>query len=401
MPAIKPVKIGLIGSGDISWTYLQNLKETFAITDIVGCSDIVEERSRERAEEFGIRQMTNEEILNDPEIEIVVNTTYPSSHFEVTKAALMAGKHVFSEKMLGCNYEEACKLVELAKEKKLRLGCAPDTFLGGAYQTARKLIDDGYIGKPISAQALLVRGYRADGAGEYRRPGGLWALGSVMPIDMGGYYIHALIHLLGPVSKICGFSQIFGQMRTNPANPRYMEPYEADAPTTMTAALQFENGAIGNLTVLGECYGEVPRIEIYGTDGTIVCPDPNTYSGPVYLSRIGSDKLMEIPLTHDYNFYSQGEKPYVDERTPKWIGPARWEESRRGLAVADMAWAIRNGREHRCSAELALHAFEIIHGCNLSSEKGITYHMTTHPKQPAPIPPGFVKGAAEYALDTK
>jgi len=400
MPAVKPIKVGLIGSGDISWTYLHNMTKYFGILDVVGCSDIIPERSKARAEEFGIRSMTNEEIFNDPEIQIVVNTTYPTSHYEVTEQALLSGKHVFTEKMLACTYEEACKLVELAKSKGLRIGCAPDTFMSGAYQTARKLIDDGYIGKVISAQALLVRGYHADSPDPFPRPGGMWVAGSTMPVDMGSYYIHVLVHLLGPVKRVCGFAQIHGQIYTNPRNEHYREEVEVTAPTTVTGALEFDNGVIGNLTVLGECFGETPRVEIYGTNGTLICPDPNTYSGPLYLSRSGSDEFLRVPLTHDYNFYDAGKKPYIDERTPPWRGPARWEESQRGLGVADLAWAIRNNRPHRCSMELGQHAFEIIHGIEESCKKNIIYKMTTKPAQPAPLPAGFVRGSAEMALDT-
>ena len=142
---MKPVKAGLIGSGIISWTYLDNMVNRFESVEVVGCSDLIPERSAARAEEFGIRQMTNQEIYDDPEIEIVVNTTNWQSHTQVIREALNAGKHVYTEKSLAPSYEEACEIARLAEEKGLRIGCAPDTFLGGGYQTCRKLIDDGYI----------------------------------------------------------------------------------------------------------------------------------------------------------------------------------------------------------------------------------------------------------------
>jgi predicted dehydrogenase len=157
--SLVPYKVALIGAGAISYTYLDNMCNRFDILDVVGCSDIIPERSKARAEEFGIRQMTNEEILADPEISIVVNTTYPKSHYPVTKAALEAGKHVHSEKMLATTFEDAKELAALAASKGLRLGAAPDTFLGGGYQTVRKLVDDGFIGIPLHVNALVMRGY--------------------------------------------------------------------------------------------------------------------------------------------------------------------------------------------------------------------------------------------------
>jgi predicted dehydrogenase len=397
MPVVRKVKVALIGSGAISWTYLQNMTERFGILDVVGCSDIIPERSAGRAREFGIRQMTNEEIWADPEIKIVINTTYPSAHVEITETSLNAGKHVHTEKMMASTYAEAVRLTALAQSKGLRISCAPDTFMGGAYQTARKLIDDGYIGKPVFGHALQVRGYRADGPKPLHRPGGMWVAGSTTPVDMGGYYIHALVHLLGPIARVGGFGQANGQEFTNPKNPQYGEFVEATADTSITAALEFKNGVMGSLTVLGECYGEIPRVEIFGTEGMLICPDPNTYSGPLYLQRHGSNEIMKVPLTHDYNYYNVGEYPDKDRNWPKPF----WAESRRGLGVADLAWAITNKRPHRCSVELGLHALEIIYGIEISRKQNIIYKMTTCPAQPEPLSAGFIGGAAEKALDTK
>jgi predicted dehydrogenase len=394
---VKKIKTALIGSGTISWSYLQNMTELFEILDVVGCSDIIPERSAHRAKEFGIRQLTNDEIWNDPEIEIVVNTTFPSAHYEITEKSLLAGKHVYTEKMMTSDYKDALRLVELSKSKKKRLGCAPDTFLGAAYQTARKLIDGGFIGKPVFAQGLIVRGYRADSAEPLTRPGGMWGAGSTAPVDLGGYYIYALVHLLGPIARVSGFGQANGQMFSNTKNSRYGEFIEAAADTSITATMEFKNGILGSLTVLGDCFGETPRVEIYGTEGKILCADPNTYSGPLYLQRYGDEKLMEMPLTHDYNCYTKGNYP---EKNRDWPDPF-WAESRRGLGVADLAWAITNNRPHRCSAELGLHAVEFIHGVEISHKENIVYQMTNCPDQPIPLLSGYIGGSAEKALDTK
>ena len=163
MGTFRRIKAALIGSGAISEKYLTNITKKFHVIDMVGCSDLIPERSAQRAEQFGIRQMTNEEILSDPTIEIVVNTTYPLSHYEVTKAALLAGKHVYTEKMLAVTLEEGLELCELAKEKGLMLTTAPDTFLGGGWQTARHMIDTGLIGTPIGALGVCIRSYQDHG----------------------------------------------------------------------------------------------------------------------------------------------------------------------------------------------------------------------------------------------
>jgi predicted dehydrogenase len=398
---VKPIKTAVIGAGMISWTYLKNMTRDFGILEMIGCSDIVPERSAARAGEFGIRQMTNKEILDNPDIRIVVNLTYPSAHFEVTKMCIEAGKHVHSEKALANTLTEAQSVVNLAKEKGLRISCAPDTFLGGPYQTARKAIDDGWIGKPVCAMATLVRGYRNDGEAPlpFNRPGGMWVAGNSMPYDMGGYYIHALVHLLGPVSRVGGFGMAGGQAYENPKNENYGKPFPATADTSVTAALEFKNGTMGTLVVLGECYGEVPRIEIYGTEGTLICPDPNTYYGPVYIGRHGSDELKELPILHDYNSYSKTEKKFREELDKAEGYERMYFGSRRGIGVADLAWAITNNRPHRCAAETGLHHLEIVEGIRESYEKDILYRLKTCPDQPDPLPAGYIGGAAEKAFD--
>ncbi|MDR1059668.1 MAG: Gfo/Idh/MocA family oxidoreductase [Clostridiales bacterium] len=394
---LKKTKVALIGAGGISYTYLQNMVDVFAILEVEGCADAVPERRARAASLFGIREMTNEEIMGDPEIEIVVNTTFPSMHYEITEQALNAGKHVYTEKMMATDFESAKKLHELARQKGLRIACAPDTFLSGPYQTARKLIDDGYIGEPICAVATVVRGYRNDQAQPIPRPGGLWAFGSALPMDMGGYYSHALVHLLGPIARISGFAATRSQEFTNPKNEYYGQTISADAPTSEVTALEFCSGAIGTLIAVGDSHDAKSSIEVHGTEGSLLCPDPNTFSGPLYLHRRNCKAPMEVPLTHDFNQYAKGDAPEWDERR-KSID--QWKESRRGIGVADLAWAIANGRPHRCSAELGLHAMEIVYGTGVSAEQNAVYRMTTRPAQPQAIPPFFIGGAAEKSLDT-
>ena len=222
------VKVGIVGAGGISYTYLKNLTETFHITEVVGIADIIEERSRRRAEQFHIRQMTVEEIMNDPEIEIVVNLTYPLSHYIISKQALESGKHVFAEKMMSTDFESALELYQLAQSKGLRIGQAPDTFLGGALQTARNLIDKGFIGEPVNAQAMVARCYNLTQDENHPDLPFVFTAGGSIPYDMGCYYLHALIHLLGPVKTVAGLSKTFHpkEMQRNPRNPGYNKPFD-------------------------------------------------------------------------------------------------------------------------------------------------------------------------------
>jgi len=374
---VKPVKVALIGSGAISHTYLNNMINKFEILEVVGCSDIIPERSANRAKEFNIRDMTNEQILNDPEIQIIVNTTYPTSHYEVNKAALLAGKNVHCEKMIAVTLDEGKELVSIAKEKNLRIGMAPDTFLGGGHQTARKLIDSGMIGEPFLAQAMVVRGYHQDrwagaGFGFTKEPGG------GIPFDMGGYYLHALVNLLGPIVRATGFAQCRHDNRLvkNVKSPLFGEKVKINTINALVGSLEFANSVLGNIALISEGYGETPRVEIYGTEGILICPDPNQFGGPLYLKRLGSNDAVAMPITHGYN---QG--------------------CCRGVGVADMAWGIVNNRPHRAHGDMGFHVFEVIHGIWEGSQTGKIHAMESTCAQPAPLASGCIEpGMDEYSL---
>ena len=380
---MKPVKAGLIGSGIISWTYLDNMVNRFESVEVVGCSDLIPERSAARAEEFGIRQMTNQEIYDDPEIEIVVNTTNWQSHTQVIREALNAGKHVYTEKSLAPSYEEACEIAALAEEKGVRIGCAPDTFLGGGYQTCRKLIDDGYIGKPVCVEIFLARNVWPDGAkGNVKLENG-----GTLPFDMAAYYIHACVHLFGPVKSVAGFADYYPFELRNPYNPCQGKCADVQGITSLYGALCFESGVHGTITVTGESFMETPRVEVYGSEGTLICPDPNYYGGPVMLMRKGGSRFMEIPLTHEH------------VTTNKFEGaPGTWGDSRRGMGAAEMAWAIRQKRPHRCDVGIHLHALELIHGLEVCTKEGSVYAMKTHPARPAALKAGMIGKCHEAAL---
>lgn len=410
MSTVKPVKVALIGSGNISYTYLNTLvKGGFNIIDVVGCSDLIPERSKARAELFGIRQMTNEEILNDPEIEIVINTTQLWNHTAVTRQILEAGKNVYSEKAMGDTLEGAKANYELAASKGLRLGCAPDCYMGAAFQTARKLLDDGAIGRPLIAHAMCYRGYNSHyAAGDPADPSA-GSAGTTITHDMGGYYINILVNMLGAVNRVSGYTKQYDErVYENPRHPRYKEPIAHEiggkrrGDTVMLGALEFKNGCFGSLTFCSEgFFPEVPKMEIYGTEGILTLPDPNNFGGwgnDVYLTRVGNavngkNEVFRMPFTHGFGDTDPSIPPLSGKSEPCY-------NSWRGLAVVDMAYAIRRGRPHRSSAELALHTVEIIDAIEHSMKDNKVYTLQSCPERPAPLTPGFFGGSiGEASID--
>jgi predicted dehydrogenase len=395
---MKPVKVALIGSGNISYTYLHTLKNGgFAIADMVGCSDLIPERSKARAETFGIRQMTNEEILSDPEIEIVLNTTGARDHHGVSLSILEADKHVYTEKAMDTSFESAKELYDLAAKKNLHIGAAPDCYMGSGYQTARKLIDDGWIGTPLFAHAFCYRGYNShERRQEFPNFG---ASGTTIHYDMSGYYINVLVNLFGAVNRVSGFSRAFGGRQfTNPLHPNYKQPVTVGTgSTTSMGLLEFGSGVYASLTLTADGMGqEVPRVEVYGTEGHLTLPDPNCFGGwgnDVYLTRMGNERV-KMPFTHGFSD--------IDPKIPTVSGNP-WEpcyNSWRGIAVVDMAWAIRRGRLPRSNSELALHAVEIASAIDKSNAENITITLTTKPERPAPLAPGLMGRSAEASIDS-
>lgn len=370
---LKRVRAALIGSGAISGIYLKNLTETFHIIDLAGCSDLVSERSERRAKEFGICQMTNEEILRDPSIEIVVNTTYPLSHYAVTKSALEAGKHVYTEKMLAVTLEEGRELTSLAKEKNLLLTAAPDTFLGGGWQTARKAVDDGLIGEPVAVTAVCIRSYQ-DYGDTYAEPiPFVFTEGGGIPFDMGGYYLHNMIHLFGPLRRVGGFAQVRRPRRTyeNLRHPRFGEGFTVTSPNTLTGSLEFESGLLGSLTITSEAalFPE-PFFAVHGTEGSLTLFDPNNFGGRLLLRRGISPDAVELPVLY----------PFTGDS--------------RGIGVADMAYALRNGRRPRADVSIGYHAFEAVHGIWNSGLTGTVHTMQSTCERPKPFPLMASSGSA-------
>lgn len=363
--APKPVKVGIVGCGNISAAYLK-IAPTFRILDVVACADLMPERARARAEEFGVpRASTVDELLADPDIEIIVNLTIPGAHAEVGLAAIEAGKCIYTEKPLAVRREDGQRMVDLAKEKGVLIGGAPDTFLGGGHQTCRKLVDDGWIGQPVAATAFMMghghESWHPDPAFYYQAGGGPM-------FDMGPYYLTALVNLMGPIQRVTGMTRITFPQRTITSQPKYGEQIEVEVPTHIAGVMEFASGAIGTIATSFDVWGgQLPRIEVYGTEGTLSVPDPNGFGGQVQVKRGGGD-WGQVPLTHGYT------------------------ENSRSIGVADMAYALRGKRPHRANGQLANHVLEAMHAFHQAHDEGRHVPLATSCQQPAPLPLGLLPG---------
>jgi predicted dehydrogenase len=347
----KQVRVGVIGCGTISSIYLKNCSALFDNLKVIALADLVPERSAEKAAEFGVsRTETVEQILTDSEIDVILNLTIPKAHFQVSKAALEAGKHVYVEKPVSIDLQEGETLAGIAKTKGLLLGGAPDTFLGAGIQTCRKLIADGWIGKPVAATAFMLCGgherWHPDPAFYYQTGGGPM-------FDMGPYYLTALVALLGPVSSLAGMTSTTWQQRTVTSQPKKGQIIQVEVPTHVSGLLQFKSGAQATIMTSFDIkggHGHTP-IEIYGTEGSLQVPDPNTFGGPVHYRRAGAKEWSEIPLL------------------------APFQENSRGLGLSDLADALQTGRKPRACADLTVHVLELMHGIHISSETRKNYRV--------------------------
>ncbi|HEY9075853.1 MAG TPA: Gfo/Idh/MocA family oxidoreductase [Anaerolineaceae bacterium] len=354
------VKIGIVGCGNISGIYLK-MSKTFPILDVAAVADKIPERAQAKAAEYGIaRACTTAELLADPEIEIVVNLTTPDAHAEVALAALQAGKSVYNEKPLAIRREDAQQMLALAKAKGLRVGGAPDTFLGAGIQTCRKLIDEGAIGFPVAATAyMLCHGHES----WHPDPEFYYQVGGGPMFDMGPYYLTALVNLLGGVQRVTGSARISFPTRTITSQPKNGKVIQVETPTHITGVLDFVNGAMGSIITSFDVWkASMPWIEIYGSEGTLAVPDPNTFGGVVKVWKPGAQEWKEIPLVPNY------------------------AQNTRSLGVADMAHAIRSGRPHRASGELTYHVLDIMHAIHDASREGRHILLQSACERPAPMP---------------
>ena len=351
--------IGLIGAGNISSQYLKAAK-FFPILDVRAIADMNPEAASARAAEFNVPAKSVAELLADPGIAIVVNLTVPKAHVAVSLQAVAAGKHVHSEKPFGVSVAEARTLVEAAKAKGVRVGGAPDTFLGGAHQTCRKLIDEGAIGRPVAGSAFFM----CPGHERWHPNPGFYYLAGGGPIlDMAPYYVTDLVALLGPVRRVAGVATRSRDRRVITSEPLKGTIMPVEVATHVAGTMEFVSGAVVTLAMSFD----VPRhrhgpIELYGTDGAMIVPDPNFFDGKIELAT-AADDWREMPIQHGHA-----------------------EHNLRIMGVADMAHAIRSGRPHRCNGDLAFHVLEVMEAFQRSSDERRHIDITTKPERPAMMP---------------
>ena len=326
----EPMRVGVVGCGIIAGRYVKD-SVAFERWRPVACADLDQALAATFADEHGLRALTVDALIADPEVELVLNLTPPRAHAQIVRASLEAGKHVYTEKPLAATGGEARELVAEAERRGLRLGCAPDTFLGSAYQTARRLIDEGAIGKPLGAAATMLvggpDGWHPNAEMFYRAGGGPL-------LDIAPYYLTAIVSLLGPIASVTGFVETPTPERTLGVGPRAGEVISVDVPTHAATVLRLESGALATLTVSFEARNQyLSGLVVYGTTGSLVLPDANAFGGDVVVRR-GRDEVETV------EYVSGG------------------AQETRGLGIEELVESLRAGRPHRASGELALHVLE-------------------------------------------
>ena len=359
---VEPVRVGVIGCGAISAAYLR-MAAQLPILEIAACADLDLERARSRAAEFGVPEaLSVEALLDDPRIEVVLNLTVPKAHAPIALAALERGKHTFAEKPLGIDRTEGEAILAAAAGVGLRVGCAPDTFLGAGIQTARQVLESGAIGRPVAFTAFMMgRGHES----WHPSPEFYYEVGGGPMFDMGPYYLTALLNLLGPVRRITGAASIAIPQRTITSQPKHGKQITVETPDHLCGTLEFAEGAVGTLitsfAVAHPDYDKKFPIVIYGTEGALKVPDPNTFDGAVQVRQLADAEWREVP--HAF---------------PTGYG--------RAIGLADLAQALRSGRAHRCSAEQAFTVLDLMQGFLDSAASGRAYEPVLPYARPAPMP---------------
>lgn len=374
-------RIGLIGCGVISDIYLKTCQK-FDILDVVACASLDFEESRRKAEKYNIPSVCSPgEIIHDPDIDCVLNLTIPAVHAEISLAALGAGKHVYSEKPFATSVGDGKKVIELAQSKGLYVGNAPDTFLGGRMQTCRKLIEDGVIGKPTGVSAFAgTHGVER----HHPNPDFYYKSGGGPLLDLGPYYLTAMISLLGPVKRSCGFAKRTFEKRMIESQPRHGEIMSVEVDTHVCGMLEFLNGVVGSLMMSFDVWdSQLPRMEIYGEQGTICIPDPDPTDGT---NIFGGEVFYKTRETSRWNY-----RPRV-EGLDEWdvaVNNHGYNEDSRGLGLADLAYGVRDKRPPRASGEMAFHVFDIMMGILESSNSGQYSVLESACGIPSPLPEDF------------
>ncbi|MFE9769319.1 Gfo/Idh/MocA family protein [Streptomyces sp. NPDC005808] len=359
--SLKPLNIGIVGAGKISGAYLSTLARLSSVR-LTSVTDLDPSRARSVAEqaqaegEVAVEPSVAALVARD-DVDAVLNLTIPAAHAEIALVALGAGKHVYGEKPLAANRKEAEAVLAAAREAGLRVGCAPDTVLGTGTQTARKAVDDGLIGRPVAATAFMTSAGHEKWHPDpefYYQPGG----GPLL--DMGPYYLSALVHLLGPVVRVTGASSRPRAQRTIGSGPRAGHNFPVEVDTHITGVLEHAGGALSTLVMSFDIRAaRLPRIEVHGTSASLSVPDPNNFDGPVEIHRGDGWETLPVSAGHP--------------------------DAGRGTGLADLADALIAGRPHRASAELAAHVLDIMLTLMDAADEGRALPVTTTCERPAPV----------------
>jgi len=364
---LEKLGVGIIGCGNISSAYMQ-LGPLFKGIEVRACADVNPEAAKARADEFGLDALSVDELLARDDIDIVVNLTIPAAHFDICSRVLDAGKHVYSEKPFVLSAEEGRAILDKASAAGLRVGSAPDTFLGGSHQLARQLIDDGKIGRVLSGTAVV----QSHGMESWHpNPDFFFLPGAGPVLDIGPYYISNLVQLLGPVKAVVAMSDTPSTTRTIGNGEREGETVPVKTPTTIHAILRFHSGAQITLLTSWDVWAQSHgNMELYGEKGSMFLPDPNFFGGDLRLTNAADD----VPLPnwdHPFSINNFGDD---NERA-----------NYRGAGLSDMSIAIQEGRPHRCAAEFAHHVVDVMTSILKAGESGHQITIDTTCERPAPL----------------
>lgn len=372
--------VGIIGCGNISTTYLK-FAPLFRALDLRAVADIDMGAARTRAAEYGLRAETVEDLLAAPDIDVIVNLTIPAAHYGVTRRILEAGKHAYSEKPLVLTLDEGKALRDLAEGRGLRIGSAPDTFLGGAHQLARAAVDEGRVGRIIGGTCHVM----SHGMEHWHpNPDFFFQPGAGPVLDIGPYYITNLIQLIGPVTRVAALANATFATRTITNGPRSGQSVPVATPTNIHALLEFANGAAVTLGASWDVWTHRhANMELYGEEGSLFVPDPNFFGGPVELA--GRDGVIAALPERDHPFGIANQDTRANYRC---------------AGLADMATAIAEGRQHRCNMDLALHAVDVMTGILRAGDERRFVEMTTTCARPEALSPEAARAllVAEDAL---
>jgi predicted dehydrogenase len=359
------LRIGIVGVGNVSLQYLDTLPRLDGVR-VTAVADLVAGRAAEVAT-GDMRATTMDGLYTAGDVDLVLNLTVPQAHADVALAAIAGGKHVYNEKPLALTTADGRRVLDAAAARGVRVGCAPDTVLGTGLQTARHHLDAGAIGTPVAATAFMVS------AGPERwhpAPEFFYRTGGGPLLDMGPYYLTALVTLLGPVRRVAGMAATPRATRTIGSGPLRGTEFPVQVPTHVTGTLEHASGAVSTLLMSFDVQAAtLPRIEVYGTGGSLSVPDPNGFGGPVRLFQVDSPEWTETP------------------------DAAGYAAAGRGCGIADLAYALADGTPHRASGELALHVLDVMESLLRAAAGGRTEPVTTDCARPDPVGRVTVSGA--------